>query len=261
VRARYDLSSQKVAIHAAAPCAVEVKRKMIEWWGPIIDEYYAATEGMGATFISSADWLAHPGSVGRSMLAPIRILDDAGAELPEGEVGTVAKRRESSGLRVPQASTRRDSFNDRAGRPSATWDTSTPTATLLTDRRTSDRAGRVKSIRKKPRTAIDHPASTTSRCSVSLIPRWASAHASCNRPLGRRRPRARAKLLVSRRSRITSARSGTSTGSCPVSRPASSTSGSCAIATGRQDPHRSMKLPRERTRRRHLRIRPGSRAP
>ena len=89
VRARYDLSSQKVAIHAAAPCAVEVKRKMIEWWGPIIDEYYAATEGMGATFISSADWLEHPGSVGRSMLAPIRILDDDGNELPAGEVGTV----------------------------------------------------------------------------------------------------------------------------------------------------------------------------
>src|SRR4029077_19788683 len=88
VRARYDLSSQKVAIHAAAPCAVEGKRKMIEWWGPIIDEYYAATEGMGATFISSADWLAHPGSVGRSMLAPIRILDDAGNEPPPNRGGT-----------------------------------------------------------------------------------------------------------------------------------------------------------------------------
>ena len=89
VRTRYDLSSQKVAIHAAAPCSVEVKRKMIEWWGPIIDEYYAATEGMGATFINSADWLAHPGSVGKSMLAGIRILDDDGNEMPTGEVGTV----------------------------------------------------------------------------------------------------------------------------------------------------------------------------
>jgi len=88
-RARYDVSSQKVAIHAAAPCSVEVKRKMIEWWGPIIDEYYAATEGMGATFINSVDWLAHPGSVGKSMLAGIRILDDDGQELPAGEVGTV----------------------------------------------------------------------------------------------------------------------------------------------------------------------------
>jgi long-chain acyl-CoA synthetase len=88
-RNRHDLSSQKVAIHAAAPCSVEVKRKMIEWWGPIIDEYYAATEGMGATFINSADWLAHPGSVGKSMLAGIRILDDDGNEQPAGEVGTV----------------------------------------------------------------------------------------------------------------------------------------------------------------------------
>ena len=68
----------KVAIHAAAPCPVEVKRKMIEWWGPIIDEYYAATEGTGATFINSADWLAHPGSVGKPMLGPIHILDDDG---------------------------------------------------------------------------------------------------------------------------------------------------------------------------------------
>jgi len=88
-RSRHDVSSQKVAIHAAAPCSVEVKRKMIEWWGPIIDEYYAATEGMGATFINSADWLAHPGSVGKSMLAGIRILDDDGNEQPVGEVGTV----------------------------------------------------------------------------------------------------------------------------------------------------------------------------
>ncbi|MGO9877455.1 MAG: AMP-binding protein [Acidimicrobiia bacterium] len=88
-RARYDVSSQKVAIHAAAPCSVEVKRKMIDWWGPIIDEYYAATEGMGATFINSVDWLAHPGSVGKSMLAGIRILDDDAQELPAGEVGTV----------------------------------------------------------------------------------------------------------------------------------------------------------------------------
>jgi long-chain acyl-CoA synthetase len=88
-RTRHDLSSQKVAIHAAAPCSVEVKRQMIEWWGPIIDEYYAATEGMGATFINSPDWLAHPGSVGKSMLAGIRILDDDGNEMPVGEVGTV----------------------------------------------------------------------------------------------------------------------------------------------------------------------------
>jgi fatty-acyl-CoA synthase len=89
VRAKYDVSSQKVVLHAAAPCSVETKRKMIEWWGPIIDEYYAATEGTGATYINSADWLAHPGSVGRSMLGPIHILDEMGKELPAGEVGVV----------------------------------------------------------------------------------------------------------------------------------------------------------------------------
>jgi len=89
VRNTYDVSSMKVAIHAAAPCSVETKRKMIEWWGPIIDEYYAATEGTGATYINSPDWLAHPGSVGRTMLGPIHIVDENGTELPAGEVGTV----------------------------------------------------------------------------------------------------------------------------------------------------------------------------
>ncbi|MFM7224647.1 MAG: AMP-binding protein [Actinomycetota bacterium] len=89
MRSRYDLSSLRVAIHAAAPCRVDTKQQMIEWWGPIIDEYYSATEGMGATYISAADWLAHPGSVGRTLLAPIHILDDEGADLPPGEIGTV----------------------------------------------------------------------------------------------------------------------------------------------------------------------------
>ena len=133
VRTKYDLSSQKVAIHAAAPCSVEVKRKMIEWWGPIIDEYYAATEGTGATFINSADWLAHPGSVGRSMLGPIHILDDDGNELPAGEVGhgLVRAAAEPAGFEYHKDAekTARLVQRRRAGRPSATWATSTPTAT------------------------------------------------------------------------------------------------------------------------------------
>src|SRR3954447_7358613 len=115
-RERYDLSSQKVAIHAAAPCSVEIKRKMIEWWGPIIDEYYAATEGMGATYINSADWLAHPGSVGKSMLGPIRILDDDNNELPAGQVGTVwfepPANRPGFEYHKDEEKTR-DSFNER----------------------------------------------------------------------------------------------------------------------------------------------------
>jgi len=88
-RRSFELSSLRAAVHAAAPCPVEVKREMIEWWGPIIYEYYSATEGMGATWITSEDWLAHPGSVGRSILGKIHILDEVGNELPTGEPGTV----------------------------------------------------------------------------------------------------------------------------------------------------------------------------
>jgi len=88
-RARHDLSSLKMAIHAAAPCPVEVKRQMIEWWGPILMEYYAGTEGNGSTIITSEQWLAHPGSVGKSAIATVHICDEEGKELPTGEAGTV----------------------------------------------------------------------------------------------------------------------------------------------------------------------------
>jgi acyl-CoA synthetase (AMP-forming)/AMP-acid ligase II len=88
-RNRHDLSSHRCAIHAAAPCPVEVKKQMIEWWGPIVEEYYSATEGMGATYINSVDYLTHPGSVGKTLLNPIHILDEDGNDLPAGEVGTV----------------------------------------------------------------------------------------------------------------------------------------------------------------------------
>jgi long-chain acyl-CoA synthetase len=89
VRAAADLSSLEVVIHAAAPCPVPVKEQMIEWFGPILLEYYAATEGNGATFIDSADWLEHKGSVGRGVLSQIHILDDDGNECPTGTPGTV----------------------------------------------------------------------------------------------------------------------------------------------------------------------------
>jgi acyl-CoA synthetase (AMP-forming)/AMP-acid ligase II len=89
VRARYDVSSMRSAIHAAAPCPVEVKRQMIEWWGEVLHEYYAGTEGNGFCYISSRDWLAHPGSVGRSLLGPVHICDDEGNEVPNGEEGTI----------------------------------------------------------------------------------------------------------------------------------------------------------------------------
>ncbi|MFP5068219.1 acyl-CoA synthetase [Pseudonocardia nantongensis] len=94
VRARYDLSSLRVAIHAAAPCPVDVKQAMIDWWGPVLHEYYAATEAIGITFIDSAEWLERPGSVGRAGLGTIRICDEEGRELAPGEIGTVYFERD-----------------------------------------------------------------------------------------------------------------------------------------------------------------------
>ncbi|MEV4733651.1 acyl-CoA synthetase [Saccharopolyspora sp. NPDC049426] len=93
-RHRYDLSSHRNAVHAAAPCPIEVKRAMIEWWGPILQEYYSSTEGIGMTMIDSAQWLEKPGSVGRPLLGVVRVCDEAGEELPAGEVGTVFFERE-----------------------------------------------------------------------------------------------------------------------------------------------------------------------
>ncbi|PPQ25923.1 acyl-CoA synthetase [Rhodopila globiformis] len=95
VRHRYDLSSHRVAIHAAAPCPVEVKRAMIDWWGPIIHEYYGGTEGNGMTRIESAEWLAHPGSVGRPIIGVLHICDEEGRDLPAGEPGIVYFERET----------------------------------------------------------------------------------------------------------------------------------------------------------------------
>ena len=88
-RLRYDLSSLEVAVHAAAPCPVQVKEQMIEWWGPIIDEYYGATEGLGFTACNSEEWLAHKGSVGKVLFGDLHILDDEMNELPTGHAGTI----------------------------------------------------------------------------------------------------------------------------------------------------------------------------
>ncbi|HVT78648.1 MAG TPA: AMP-binding protein [Acidimicrobiales bacterium] len=87
---RADVSSLRTVIHAAAPCPVEVKRKMIEWWGPIIFEYYAGTEGNGFVACNSEEWLAHPGTVGKSLTGIVHIVDeDSGEEVAVGETGTV----------------------------------------------------------------------------------------------------------------------------------------------------------------------------
>jgi long-chain acyl-CoA synthetase len=89
VRHSYDLSSLKRVMHAAAPCPVEIKKQMIDWWGPIIDEYYASSEAIGSTLITAEDWLAHPGSVGKPMLGGVHILDENGIELPPGQAGEI----------------------------------------------------------------------------------------------------------------------------------------------------------------------------
>jgi fatty-acyl-CoA synthase len=89
VRARYELSSLKVAIHAAAPCPVPVKEAMIAWWGPVLYEYYAGSEGNGMTAIGSADWLTHKGSVGRAVYGIAHVCDEAGTELGSDQEGLI----------------------------------------------------------------------------------------------------------------------------------------------------------------------------
>jgi len=89
VRKRYDLSSLEIAVHAAAPCPVQVKDDMIKWWGPIIHEYYGATEGLGFTACNTEEWLAHRGTVGKVLLGDLHILDANMKECPTGTAGTV----------------------------------------------------------------------------------------------------------------------------------------------------------------------------
>ena len=89
VRLKYDVSSLKCAIHAAAPCPIPTKEKMIGWWGPIVWEYYGGTEGNGLTVCNSAEWMAHKGTVGRAVVGTLKICDDDGNEVPQGEAGTV----------------------------------------------------------------------------------------------------------------------------------------------------------------------------
>lgn len=96
VRSKYDLSTLDCAIHAAAPCPIPVKEAMIEWWGPIIEEYYAGSEGNGSTFIGSKDWLTHKGSVGKAVVGTLHIMaEDGETELPPRTEGTIYFESES----------------------------------------------------------------------------------------------------------------------------------------------------------------------
>ena len=88
-RAKYDVSSMQSAVHAAAPCPVPVKEQMIAWWGPVIFEYYAGTEGNGFCWINSQNWLTHKGSVGQAVLGELRICDEDGNQVPPRTEGSV----------------------------------------------------------------------------------------------------------------------------------------------------------------------------
>ncbi len=115
VKRRYDVSSLRHVIHAAAPCPVDVKRAMLAWWGPVIYEYYAASEG-GGTLVTPEEWLRHPGTVGRAWPgSEIRILDDDGNPVPTGQPGTVymalgTNDFEYHGDQGKTAANRRDGF-------------------------------------------------------------------------------------------------------------------------------------------------------
>ncbi|WP_406295091.1 AMP-binding protein [Embleya sp. NBC_00888] len=110
VRERYDLSSLRYAVHAAAPCPPEVKERMMAWWGPVLYEYYAGTEGNGYVGCTPEEWLAHRGTVGRAILGTPHICDEEGRELPVGEHGIVYF---ADG---PQFSYHRDPAKTEAGR-------------------------------------------------------------------------------------------------------------------------------------------------
>jgi long-chain acyl-CoA synthetase len=89
IRSKYDVSSLRCMVHAAAPCPIEIKRRMIGWWGDSIMEYYAATEG-GGTIVTAKEWIDRPGTVGKAWSgSEVRILDDDGNQLPSGQIGTV----------------------------------------------------------------------------------------------------------------------------------------------------------------------------
>lgn len=97
-RSRFDLSTLRMASHSAAPCPEDIKRQMIDWWGPIIIEYYGSTETGAATMLDSEQWLQHPGSVGHSIPGVhLHICDEAGNELPAGSPGLIYIERASLG--------------------------------------------------------------------------------------------------------------------------------------------------------------------
>ena len=126
---RYDVSSLQCVIHAAAPCPVPVKQQMIEWFGPVIHEYYAGTEGNGFVYCNSEQWLAHPGTVGMPIGCTVHIVGDDGEEVPPGrERHDLLRGRAASSSTTTTRRRRRARATRRAGARSATSATSTTTA-------------------------------------------------------------------------------------------------------------------------------------
>ena len=125
VRERYDVRSLQVAVHAAAPCPVQVKQKMIDWWGPVLHEYYAGTEGNGFVYCNSEGWLAHPGTVGSPLGCTLHIVGEDGEELPAGEAGHDLLRGRAPPSSTTTTPTRRrpraPSGDGRRWATSATW--------------------------------------------------------------------------------------------------------------------------------------------
>ncbi len=113
VRARYDLSTHRVAIHAAAPCPVPLKQAVLDWWGDILMEYYAGSESCGTTLIDSAEWRRKPGSVGRPVAGILHVLDDAGNELPPGEIGRIYFEKGGDFQYLNDPVKTREAINDR----------------------------------------------------------------------------------------------------------------------------------------------------
>ncbi len=112
-RKQYDVSSLKVAIHAAAPCPIPIKKQMIEWWGPVIFEYYAGTEGNGFCAINSEEWLAHEGSVGKALMGELHICGEDGEDVGPGEIGNIFFKSENEFEYYNDEEKTKESRNDK----------------------------------------------------------------------------------------------------------------------------------------------------
>ena len=113
VKRHYRLSSHKVAVHAAAPCPVALKQAMLDWWGDILMEYYAGSEGCGTTVINSQEWRHKRGSVGRAISGILHIVDDHGAELPAGETGRIYFEKGGAFSYLNDEAKTREAFDER----------------------------------------------------------------------------------------------------------------------------------------------------